>query len=407
MHRFHPRSPRIASAWMLVAAATLSSCGQKSSPTAPQSTGIILTVASMGPVPGATDVAVTTTFTAKFSEAIDPATATTGSFTVYDGGTPVRGRVTASDSTVTFTPRMPLRTSATYTASVTTGLRSKSGGALASGRTWTATTEAGQSLGGIISASTTLSLAGSPYTLTSNVQVAYGATLTIEPGVVLDGQGRRIEVFGSLAAVGTANQPVTFHGARLVPGANAPSQPFSITLQHALVDGGSIYGATGNAVYGSLVLRDSRLVGVQDYFYVWYPVADCWIERNVFVSCGGFSTGSTDGVKIHVRNNVFHDQTTAYAVENWAAYSTSEAIVELNSFLSTDRVALSLPTGYTSAKLTATNNYWGSTSVASINAMIFDQNDDLGSNAVITYQPILTAPDVATPDPAPWISPGP
>jgi hypothetical protein len=36
--------------------------------------------------------------------------------------------------------------------------------------------------------------------------------------------------------------------------------------------------------------------------------------------------------------------------------------------------------------------------------MIFDQNDDLASAGVITFQPILTSPDAATPDPEPWIS---
>jgi hypothetical protein len=392
---------------MLVAAATLSSCGQQSSPTAPKPTGILLTVQSMDPVPGATDVSVTTTFTAKLTGPIDPATATTGSFTVFEGASPVRGRVTASDSTVTFTPLMPLRTATTYTAAVTTALRSKDGSALASARTWDATTKPGQPLGGIISASTTLSLSGSPYALTSNVQVAYGATLTLEPGVVLDGGGGRIEVFGSLAATGTPIQPVTLHDVRVVPGANTPAQPFAITLQHALVHGGRLYEATGNACYGSLVLRDSRLVGLQEYLYLWYPVADCYIERNVFTGCGGLSVGTNDAVKVYVRNNVFHAQTGGYAVENWASYLTSETIIALNSFLSTDRLALSLPAGYSSAKLSATNNYWGTTSAGTINTMIFDQNDDLGSNAVIPYQPILTSPDVATPDPAPWISPGP
>jgi hypothetical protein len=389
---------------MLLVVATLSSCGEKSSPTAPSTINLAgLTVVSTGPAPGATAVPVTSGFSVKFSAAISPATAT-GAFTLYEGSNPVPGRVTTADSTVTFTPLLPLHTSRSYTATVSAGIKDLAGHALAASHSWSATTQAGQSLGGIMNASTTLNLAGSPYELTSDLQVAYGATLTIAPGVVIEGANRKIVVYGNLSAVGTANQPVTLHDVRVVPGGNTEVQPYSITIQYALVDGGRIYDATGNAVYGSLVIRDSKLLGLQSYMYVWYPVADCYIERNVFVGCGGISTGTSNAVKVYVRNNVFYQQTDTYSVQNWATYNTSGTIVALNSFLSTDRVALRLPAGYTDTQLTGTDNFWGTTSASTIAAMIFDQNDDLASAGVITFQPILTSPDAATPDPEPWIS---
>ena len=53
-------------------------------------------------------------------------------------------------------------------------------------------------VGGIINADTTWDLAGSPYNITSAIQIDEGITLTIEPGVVVNSAGYPfgIEVWG-------------------------------------------------------------------------------------------------------------------------------------------------------------------------------------------------------------------
>jgi RHS repeat-associated protein len=71
---------------------------------------------------------------------------------------------------------------------------------------------AATNVSGTISSNQTWTLAGSPYVMTGSVSVATGVTLTIEPGVVVQGnsQLRTLTVNGSLSAVGTATLPITF-----------------------------------------------------------------------------------------------------------------------------------------------------------------------------------------------------
>ena len=99
------------------------------------------TVVSTVPVNGSTAVAVNTSISATFSEAMDPATINTATFTLTGpGATPVAGTVTSAGTTATFTPTTVLATSTVFTVTITTGAKDPSGAPLAANVVWTFTT---------------------------------------------------------------------------------------------------------------------------------------------------------------------------------------------------------------------------------------------------------------------------
>jgi hypothetical protein len=90
------------------------------------------TVVSVVPLGGAMGVCQGAVVTATFSKAMNPATISTGTFTLVAGTTPLAGAV-ALDSTglvATFTPTSPLAVNTPYTATITTGAQDQFGNGL-------------------------------------------------------------------------------------------------------------------------------------------------------------------------------------------------------------------------------------------------------------------------------------
>ena len=100
------------------------------------------TVTLTVPTNTATSVAINSAMTATFSEAMNPLTITTVTFTLEQGATIVDGTVTYIGTTAVFTPENDLTASTVYTATITTGAKDIAGNALATNKVWNFTTSA-------------------------------------------------------------------------------------------------------------------------------------------------------------------------------------------------------------------------------------------------------------------------
>ncbi|AMV73759.1 repeat-containing protein [Desulfuromonas sp. DDH964] len=105
------------------------------------------TVTSTVPIDLATGVAISSNITATFSEAMDPLTLTTLTFTLKEGVNPVAGAVTYIGNTANFNPTLDLAPNTLYTATITTGATDLGGNPLASDYIWEFTTVAALPLG--------------------------------------------------------------------------------------------------------------------------------------------------------------------------------------------------------------------------------------------------------------------
>jgi hypothetical protein len=110
---------------------------------------------------------------------------------------------------------------------------------------------------------------GIPYVLVTGIQVTSDASLTVEPGTVVQGgSNQRLEIIGQLNAIGSITQPITFTSVTPSPGswvgivgAGTGLTPAQVTLDHVVVDyaGGGINGEAVEADRTVLTLTNSLI----------------------------------------------------------------------------------------------------------------------------------------------------
>lgn len=196
------------------------------------------TVVSTVPTDGATTVAINTTVTATFSEAMDPLTITTSTFTLKTtaGAVAVTGTVSydAGTKTATFTPSSPLANNTGYTATVTTGVKDLAGNNMVANKVFTFTTVADTTPPTVLSTSPTNGATGVAVTsvVTVTFSEAMDASTVTAPGTFT----LKATVSGT-AVTGTVTYDAATHVATFTPSAPlTPSLNYTATVTTAAKD---------------------------------------------------------------------------------------------------------------------------------------------------------------------------
>lgn len=140
----------------------------------------LLTIVANEPIDGTTDVPINGTISATFSDEMDASTLTASTFTLTVGPTavPVDGTVSYANAMAVFAPMTNLAVNSTFTATITTGVTSIFGSALAVPHSWSFTT--GTRVAGI---PVNLRTAGNYAVLSRRAISGTGATVTGDLGI--------------------------------------------------------------------------------------------------------------------------------------------------------------------------------------------------------------------------------
>ena len=239
-------------------------------------------------------------------------------------------------------------------------------------------------IGGLISSDLVLTKAGSPYLISSTLQIPAGRTVTIQPGVEIRTNGVATAFWnqGIVIFNGTRQDPIRFSGKpNLFFSLKNAIAGSSLSIKGVLFDGGgTLWSYEGYSGYQDLLLEDSEIKDVYGFTYIWYPPSKVVIQRNSLINSGGFSVGfdARDGKSgVQIKNNLFiGPSTTDYWVEVWASYG-GQLEVQGNEFRTGPYTAVRLKPNYPDGKLVASGNYWGTQSASIIALMAKDKNDGL------------------------------
>jgi hypothetical protein len=304
---------------------------------------------------------------------------------------------------------------------------------------------------GVIDSDTVWTKANSPYTITGNLLVTQGVTLTIEAGTTINLNSFYIMVNGTLAAKGSSTNQITFQGAKFNNGEiifTEFSTGFSQqTGSGSIMDNAFFNYAVINIEGSSPVISNTKYFASRIHVTEGSPTisnSDIWGGKSVGSEVQYFTPMIIDGGSPMVARNNIHDAETGIEVNGGTPYVYSNNITAChlgviavsgtlernyienptnigNATLKSNTIGIDVidnsspiitqnNLGYlhlsSSTNVIASNNWWGTTDSAVIDQKIYDYTDDFNLGKV-TYTPFLTAtnpqamPDSNTPIPTP------
>jgi hypothetical protein len=304
---------------------------------------------------------------------------------------------------------------------------------------------------GVISQNTTWTKTNSPHTLTDNVLVSNGVTLTIEAGVTVNLNGNKIEVNGTIQAIGNNANPIAFNSGQIAftqysAGWSETSGGGSIISYAALeasvsiiesspmisnsnissvgvivgVSGGSPiisnnkitsfqysdqYGRSQQSYAGiqlsensNAIIIDNVITGTYDQACIIVNDGSPIIQKNLIQ----YGNGLYFGAMSTLSNPTIQNNTFSFCREAILSATGSSGLTSLlyNNFVNSSQYNIYWAQ---TTNLNATLNWWGTTDQQAINQTIHDFKNDFNLGNV-NFIPWLNSPNSQAPNSALFIS---
>jgi hypothetical protein len=268
--------------------------------------------------------------------------------------------------------------------------------------------QTGTQVGGILWDNITWTKAGSPYLLTSTIQIPENSTLTIEAGTTVSFKDKNnyVDMFvvqGNLIAHGTAEDKIYFKGNIGTLGSGTTffsrSTEGIFNVSYCSFETGKQLLFQNSNYPSQFIIKNCKIINVHYLSTLETKGTENYIEYNTFIDSAGF--GVHDDGRFYFRYNLVKGSDDFL----YHYFNVSEIILNYNSFIDNTRLLRIEGSGN---DINAQNNYWGTTDTSIIDNLIYDKNDDVTISGVVNYLPILTEPDINTPiAPDPTATPSP
>ncbi|MFC0187028.1 Ig-like domain-containing protein [Fictibacillus aquaticus] len=230
----------------------------------------------------------------------------------------------------------------------------------------------------------------SPYILQSGLFIASGKTLTIEPGVKVEGQSSsftELLIEGSLDAKGTAEDRIVFEnvylkgtnfiGSRIAISNSDVSRPFGGFLLTVPGNFSDIQLLNNSFSGGSVILGNMKNTSS--------------VEGNLFAKKASLSVSNGSGL-VTVKRNTFDNGDSESSTADFEMNcsdpncSAPNILVQENNFLGSGHIKVKL-NGSKNLEFNGDSNYWGTQEPDTINSLIVDGKDFSNNNLLSIGNP--------------------